>query len=241
VDNYRDPKELLRLVMTVHKLVEGKPLHLWDGRKAQSMSSFSRASAEFPDAFRDGDAVALLDALARFAISIHENFNTSPSTSFGVVECLMGEAASLAKFQAAQSGRDAMVRRGIAACIAIHRYLGLWNCEHGLGWEQQVHSRIALSTGSWTGALLLLQQAQRDETVLDPTDWALLSAQETLLLRAAGNIRPGATPDAWEEFDVDFDTVLASEEIDPRSRSVSQDRCATLVERRTSLPGVRSD
>lgn len=98
----------------------------------------------------------------------------------------------LAFFRSADATCDAL-----SAMLSVYRYLGKWNEEHGLGWEEQVHSRAGISTSSWLTTLVLAQQAERQEIILDASDWKKMSKREQKLLTGAANIREGYTPKSW--------------------------------------------
>jgi class 3 adenylate cyclase len=93
-------------------------------------------------------------------------------------------------------GKDSFFA-ALSAALAIHRFLGDWNEEHGLGWEEQVHSRLGVSRFSFLDALACVQQAQRREIILAEGEEELLSLRERQLLDGAANIRSGLPTEFW--------------------------------------------
>ena len=103
--------------------------------------------------------------------------------------------ASIACFD----GKDSFFA-ALSAALAIHRYLGDWNEEHELGWEEQVHSRLGISRFSLLDALACVQQAQRREIVLAEGEEELLSLRDRQLLDGAANVRCGLPADSWNAY-----------------------------------------
>lgn len=103
--------------------------------------------------------------------------------------------AALASFD----GSDAICQ-ALAAGLGIFRYLSDWNEEHGLGWEEQVHSRVGISRLSWPITLSLVQQAERKEIILPEMEWSMLSVRERQLLTAAASIRDAVPLATWNSM-----------------------------------------
>jgi hypothetical protein len=93
---------------------------------------------------------------------------------------------------------DSTIVSAIAAALAVQRFLGFWNEEHELGWEDQIHARFAVSSQSLESALALLSQSQRKELLIAETDWSALSANERTLIGAAIDARCGFSAPDWD-------------------------------------------
>lgn len=102
-----------------------------------------------------------------------------------VMACFLGERA---------------MHRALAAGVAIHQRLNLWNIEHQLNWIEQVHTRIGVSMGTFSETHLVARQALRGEVVVRADDWNRITDDEALLLSPGLGVRIGAEDEVWQEI-----------------------------------------
>ncbi len=89
------------------------------------------------------------------------------------------------------------VKLAAGAALAIHQHLTIWNLEHQLSWEHQVHSRIAITTYPWQEVLELMPQAMRGNVVVHPEFWEDLQDFETVL--SSVGVRCAELGSLWAE------------------------------------------
>lgn len=73
------------------------------------------------------------------------------------------------------------VQLAASAALSIHKHLEIWNLEHQPSWEEQVHSRVALTSAPWKQVLELMNQAMRGNVVVHPDLWEDLQNFEFIL------------------------------------------------------------
>ncbi|MGI8978510.1 MAG: hypothetical protein ACR2FY_04740 [Pirellulaceae bacterium] len=89
------------------------------------------------------------------------------------------------------------VRLAASAALSIHKQLEIWNLEHHLSWEEQIHSRVAITSKPWSGILELMPHAMRGDVVVNPDLWEELLDFETVL--SSVSVRCPQLGEQWGE------------------------------------------
>jgi hypothetical protein len=125
------------------------------------------------------------------------------------------------------------IQYALAAAANLHCSLSLWNSEHQLSWVDQLHSRMAICSDQWSDAHMLMQQAQRGETIVRRNEWDRLSSGEQVLLREGIGARIGLRDGPWFDildemesgldFQLDAELIHKIDALDRRLRITEQE------------------
>jgi hypothetical protein len=93
VDEYRNPKELTKLVLVAHRVLFGTATAVvYPSERAAFLSAFARASHDIPDAWNRKSKDELCDAIARLTVAIGHAYQGSRETAFWVADHLLSKA-----------------------------------------------------------------------------------------------------------------------------------------------------